>query len=795
MRCWMGVDINGWHDYAVRDWGVEESEPIAPVEIDGGVFSVAVRREGREGEWIGGPQAALAPHGRGDDWGEIGKSGKRVNIRDVLDDWFGAGASSNAEDTSQPLVAAFDAVARNAERLMVVIPDHAGIGEAVQGRILRTLNTGRRPRSQLLWRSVALFHGAVGEGLIPRRQVGMTVRVLSHVGGGLEEQTMTLVAAKGFADHLAPERLGYGRLLAPEIGLDALLETSRAQVFAANPELSENRCEPSQLPVRRLLSSCDPAEVEILRRHNDTWMEVVAPKVEPETLLPDGLKGLEFGEVDLTVLTTPLMGDLAERLRCCLSKSVGNIHLLPTSAIARGALDSARIIESGKPHYVERLEPIALAVLRDSEPVFDHLIPPGSNVPANKEYVSPPMRGFRWGRHTERIEFYVAKGDVESNAEVRSWSVEGRNAPDVDMPVTLQLRQMPGQSWARLTVTADDSAVLSAPVELDWETLQIDKRAPSEILKELTVSRPVVPNRVVEPADRGFWDGEYVEPGLFAALEMGPDAIYDALKRQWRVGGAALPSRAISTDGELPRNLPPAWEEALISTREALAEDLLGPLRRDESPATNRELLALTWMFTLCPDDVQDVVLDAYQAAERGEDHPLLGFRGISTVLQQGAGRTVSSPERVKRLLGLIRGRAEWNSHTRGSLSFLLSRRANAPDALDFVVVRDLALRLNQHLHTLNAERSFETDFKYTIMSIVGLLRYREIEPFALVAGKSAEADAIYATLERTRKVMEPSISLIRQGDRKLQVVISILEMLAGDGGDPDILQVINDLG
>jgi len=63
------------------------------------------------------------------------------------------------------------------------------------------------------------------------------------------------------------------------------------------------------------------------------------------------------------------------------------------------------------------------------------------------------------------------------------------------------------------------------------------------------------------------------------------------------------------------------------------------------------------------------------------------------------------------------------------------------------------------------------------------------------VAGKSAEADAIYATLERTRKVMEPSISVIRQGDRKLQVVISILEMLAGDGGDPDILQVINDLG
>ena len=72
MRRIVGLDLNGWRDFAARDWSPEdlEAKDDALRIIDGGIEGVAVRD--LDDRWLGGPQAVLAPHGRGPGWGRIG---------------------------------------------------------------------------------------------------------------------------------------------------------------------------------------------------------------------------------------------------------------------------------------------------------------------------------------------------------------------------------------------------------------------------------------------------------------------------------------------------------------------------------------------------------------------------------------------------------------------------------------------------------------------------------------------------------------------------------------------------
>jgi hypothetical protein len=68
-----GLDVNGWRDVAARDWDPDE-DPNEQAQqsriLDGGLGSVAVRQN--SDDWIGGPQALLAPHARGVCSGDIG---------------------------------------------------------------------------------------------------------------------------------------------------------------------------------------------------------------------------------------------------------------------------------------------------------------------------------------------------------------------------------------------------------------------------------------------------------------------------------------------------------------------------------------------------------------------------------------------------------------------------------------------------------------------------------------------------------------------------------------------------
>ena len=260
MRRIAGVDINGWKDMAIRDWspGDEDAEEGKAFVVDGGVGSVAVRQE--YNNWVGGPQAALSHHGRGEGWGALGSRDRRVDLCAVVDDIL-SGSEQHPVETYAATVAA---LTRGAEALVVGLPDTPASNEAAQGRVLNIVRSRGRSH-RLLWRSVAAFLHALKEEDIAPDAEGESFRFLIHSGEGVEVQTLRLRRDADHDGHVAPERDGFGSIELKSIGLRNLEGFARQMVHKANPVLLKASCEKSRLPLKLLCGEAKPGDKEILR--------------------------------------------------------------------------------------------------------------------------------------------------------------------------------------------------------------------------------------------------------------------------------------------------------------------------------------------------------------------------------------------------------------------------------------------------------------------------------------------------------------------------------------------------
>lgn len=792
MKRWLGLDLNGWHDFAARDWDPEEPDVLAPSTkmLDGGLESLSVKQQ--SGAWVGGPQAQLAPHGRGAGWGVLGAIERRRRVLTLWDDL----KAGRHDDTSAAWFAGADALSKSAQALMLTVPDEPDFDEAAQARTLQALKGRNRPRSFLLWRSVALFLDALDRGVIDKSKERQRVRLMIHSSDGIEVQTLILRQVAEFPGHYAPERDGYGKVLFPELGLRALEEHVTSAMIDANPELAAGRCERSRIPLRLLFGAASVGETEVLRRNNGTWMEVFAPPL-PMDIIPAVQLEHPVGPAAKTILVSPLAPPLLDRLRNRLAAVFSNLEQMPWRSIASGALRAGRLYERGLPHYLDHLTPIHLAVLDGEEPRFRNLMPEDATVPANREYVSEPITGLRWGRGKTKIEFFVLKGE----AEVRHWTVIVPVAPPRDVNVELQLRQTPGQSWARLALSSPDWDELR-PIELEWDQLQPDARTPEEILETLERPDPIVPDRVVEPAHLEAWQNDRGVIGLRSVLENGaPPAgaqlkeLARAIRRSKWLPELGRGFRTISTDGELPVDLPEEVAALLDRSLEEVGAQIAAVANGKRSSfGDNSALIFATWSFVRCPVVVQEALVATLENEARGRRAPLLDVAAAKRVVIAGAGRSVSEPRLIERLLRVLTA-GPLNNPVLSALGAVLSRRQHAPAALTPQLVSVLTEKLDSTFQDLTKNQSYKVLFKNALLATTGLLRYREVEPWALVRDRSAQADGLAKTLERIERVLTARAHQIPQGDKKLVIVRQLLELLSGSGGDPDILRQIDELG
>lgn len=800
MARWAGVYVNGWHDLGARDWDIEDSDQMLdpPAVIDGGVASVAVVMPpppqdvvgqpqswiDQHGTWVGGPQAITSPIGRGSGWGDVGHASLRRSVAQAL------AALTTAQDptAARVLLAATRALSQGCERLVLAVPDTPYFAEAAQGRYLAAMRQPRGPRSILLWRSVALFLGLMQNGIVPRDAIGQRVRLLIHDAEGLELQDLTLADAFGFPGHAAPERRGFGRLILPELGLGVLLSKAQIDLLSSAPELAQ-RIECSRAASLDLLSDGAP-ELEILRLANGNWHQNRARAVASP--LPQSHRFEDLPPTDITVLASPLRGNHLTDLLHHLTPLFPGIQLAQWCDIAVGALYAGRLIERGLPHYLERLEPIALAVMTLDDARFEPLIEIGRSVPANREYVSPVISGFRWPSTKSRIEFHVLKGE----REVRTWVAETTTPPEKVAEVELQLRQVPGQSWAKLQATSNNWTVLSQnPIQLDWEKLDPDPRSPDEILETLRRPAPGYPRRVVEAAHIGFWDGTISQPGLSELLRTPGASLYEGLNRSSRlVPGSVVPDsrgqrfRPISTDGTLPSEVSAEDAEQLdqaLAVAWARHHDLEA---RSRLQMSNRPYLTLTWAFTRCPVPLQHRIIEALEAYDRVAYHPFHDMEQATKILQHGAGRVVAQPDLLARLLRALLRHKPATADTRAALSFVLTRRKDISAALDDGLVDAIGSFLADTCYGLIEQRRFKQDFVYCLNAIAGLLRYREAAPLALLVGRSAIANRLHEQLSQASHLVPLAGEHPRKTTQLVEAISELLLFLAGAGGDPDIL-------
>src|SRR5262249_49921436 len=155
-----------------------------------------------------------------------------------------------------------------------------------------------------------------------------------------------------------------------------------------------------------------------------------------------------------------------------------------------------------------------------------------------------------------------------------------------------------------------------------------------------------------------------------------------------------------------PNELSEQAQEYLAAALEQCAKQIANASRRPLSD--NGPIRCLTWIFTLCPTNIQDMIVEALEADLKQRRHPLLEPRSARKVLIQGAGRAVTTVPRLRRVLHSLVSRSA-NADTMNALAMILARREEAPRALTAALVEEIVDLASNELVYLTEKLSFQT--------------------------------------------------------------------------------------
>ncbi|MBT9373360.1 hypothetical protein [Rhizobium sp. CSW-27] len=808
MRRIVGLDINGWHDFAVHDAKPDSDDEAGTGSsilniIDGGIGTVVVAMHDPDVRdvslnFIGGPQAMHSPIGRGNGWGKIGAQKRRISVRSLLEDLL---ASHDSKERAAQWQATALALTTQADEIVTIIPDRTELDETRQEFLLNALRR-RGVSIRLLWHPVATLLTALEQNLIPTPHDGMRIACIDHSDNGYALQILTLRALEEHPGLFAPERAEMGKILRTDpcdFGLQALFTQAEASIHAANPLAEFDRQGPHRMAWELLLADAPPGGEEIVRLDNGSWTSLAPPQPDLHDLQL-GLAPLDLADASIVLLTSPVGAGLQERVRQAVATAVGAtpVLLMPREAAATGALIAGRRIERGIPHYLDRLEQVSLVALKDGEVVLIDLVPANAVVAANREYVSAPITGLGWPSDARSVTFYLRKG-----AEFRKWTTADVSPPSSTQAVEVRLRQMPAQGRAAVFVTSNDWDVLrSRPVFLDWSTLEHDPRSFEEIAAELK-PKPIVPERVTGFAHVDRWLGTERIPAFgpfISRFELRDAAkLRDFLSRQvpidvGGIGAGFAPARLLDFDGAPPKETDAELIEALDRALALVASTCLSAVSSRRPLPDNTLLLAATWAFGRCPLDLQDEILKAAHAHLDAREHVFLENRSASTVVLHGLGRIIKEERRLERALDLLLRHHPSKGNVPAAVAGLLSRPIATPAVLTeerVVKTTKFAVAL---LIELRERQKFGTVLNYALQIVGGILRCREQHPYALLLGISREADAIHKQLASLKPFLERRATGSRQIRAKLGIIDNLMEMLSGSGGDSHILINIESL-
>ena len=459
-----GIDLNGIHDYCMRSERLDAPEnrsesklsekPESDFKIDGGAVSVAVRTgDTGDAEVIAGPQAALAPHGRGPGWGEIGDGRRRIRIAEAL---------RKLEDPDVPpegfhadaIAAAVDTLASDTDLAVFVIPDTDRFNERAQDKLLRILSRATPRRMELLWRPIAVWLGLRDEIEVVRseRQAGIHVATVTALGKGVVISELQLKSDDWNGQEItAPMRTQSGTFCHWGGDQEARRHAVLDAIAAANPDVDRDDID-QQAMMLHSLAAGETVAREVIRNRKGRWVELVKPATlhMPEDSLPEQVVNILHG-VEVVLLDAPSGRDALEALGSAADATGRAIRDKPILAadegkVASGALEAARLLASGIPPYFDFLPQIRVTAINHAGEVeFTDLIPEGEVVPGGEIYRCKTPPRYHLGARQKELDLYLAR---EGDDTIRRWHLDLPSPPSQTTEVMLRAQQRPARGWA-----------------------------------------------------------------------------------------------------------------------------------------------------------------------------------------------------------------------------------------------------------------------------------------------------------------------------------------------------------
>lgn len=710
-----GIDLNGMHDHAARSWstdvgdervhGEKNNEPDCFI-VDGGSAGVAVEVGENVRRMVAGPQAAFAPHGRGEGWGSVGEPGRRCRIVDALRETESENGLLEGLGR-RSIVAAVELFAQDADIAVFVIPDSGRLLERQQSALLSALQEARTRRVELVWRPIALCLGLLSRlgSVLDAKGRDITIAVLSDMPDSLHVTELELVTRTWRGrEIIAPRRRRHGEEV-PWNGcwgtrVGEALQTVQAANASIDPETIKRQ---SRLPYD--IAAGRQTRDEIIRDELGRWIEIRVPTGSKNNVHAPPTPALDrMKDADVILLDAPGEVQAADFLKQAALRHLPFdpllIELTPDTA-ARGACDAARRLARHEPPWFDFLPGIAVTVIRKNGCAdFQDLIPIGEDaVPAGEPYRcrQPPSYSIRRG--LEELEIYLEK---EDESQLRKWSAPFVPPPEREMVVTLRLEQRPTQGWARIDMTSDHwSQLRNHPIRLDWSDLPFEERSREELLDDLNQS-PGYPDRIVYQAHASYWE---MGPDWRSTTEMylrhagGFDGnhgrmlgkLYDYFRSSSPPDGTRGKRFPLDTDGKLPDRLAKERQEeieGLLRTMlEHLSNDLDRHIRSRKVPLglscpASWLFLPATWCFLRCPEQIRKrlihaVVDDPVSGAGPAHKPRLIQNRGGPPAVYHSLARCLEHRSEIKTVLNKVLQipTRRFNQNHMACVSGLVSRR------------------------------------------------------------------------------------------------------------------------
>lgn len=781
-----GYDLNGWNDRAARNWLIgpdgEEGIGAQHIHVSGSVLLPAVVRtgDGQKSRWIGGAQAALAPHGRGGGWGAVGSSDRRETVISLL---------GRADAPVERISAALGGLASGAKACAVAIDDHPARSEQLQEQLLAALAKGRLGRGILVWRSVLAVLGCLVQKqpcFVPSDD--LTLGIIGHVAEGFTLQRLRLRKESGRGRELfAPERRHTASPIPSGLGYGGLFEFARNRILAENAQHRGDWAAHANATATLALGGT--ARPELFRNDRGDFFLITPPAtvtLPPADMPVDTATGL--AGCDLVMFESLTKGavraKLLERLSNLLSTPLIDLE---EDVVARGALEAARRHAEGEPVYFDFLPQISTIVLGQEGAASFDLIEAGATLPAGRIYRSPRPARFA-------IQAGQSAFSVHLHKELAEWprkaQVEVGTPVSTIVPVALSVEQVPAAGRARLIIEAP---MLSRQFTVDWDGATEIHKAWEQLIADLESAPATIPKRLVLPCGMDAWDDNARGPGLASLLiENDGREVVDWKSLANKLSARPKKRYCISTDGEIPPQVAPE----ILDRLERLTERALDHVRAritGRSVEDNESLRFLTWQFRRAPDEVPRLLIEAWEARSPLFRHPFVQSPMSWVLIYQGLGRTCRHESHEEAAFARLFQRpvSQWAyKEETATAAFLLSRSDTAPLLLTRERVELLVSRV-----LIEFQREIGTNytrFNYAPFLLGGLLRWRLKVRNALVVGQDPLAEklriAIQKTLDDFARKRNRNASFLGAVSRYAPLLEQLLDELDGQGRNPDLL-------